>query len=102
LAQYERAKLYFKILHHRYPNNRSSLVWLIETGLKSDDMPMVNHYTDKFLGLIRIEELNAIMAKQVEENLMNSQSRDIVKGKILDRLAERVEDFNGQLFGQQS
>jgi tetratricopeptide (TPR) repeat protein len=102
MAQYERAELYFKIRHSRYPSDRSSLVWLIDTGLKSDDTLMANNYTDKLLGLIRIEELNTIMVKLVEENLMDSQSRDLVKGKIIDRLADRVEDLNGQLLGQQS
>jgi tetratricopeptide (TPR) repeat protein len=102
LAQYERAGLFFKILHNRYPDDRSSLVWLIDTGLKSDDTSMVTHYADKFLRLIRIAELNAIMAKQAEENLMDSMSRDKVQGKILDRLADRVEDVDRQFPGQKS
>jgi hypothetical protein len=72
-------------------------LWLIETNLKSDDAPEVDRYTDKLLPLIRIEELNSIMTKLTEADLMESLSRELVLRQISKRLAERTEDFRRQL-----
>ena len=96
MAQYERAEWFFKILHNRYPEDRLYLLWLIETSLKSDDTPEVDRYTDKLLLLIRIEELNSIMTKLTEADLMDSLSRELVLRQISKRLAERTEDVRRQ------
>ena len=96
MAQYERAEWFFKILHNRYPEDRLYLLWLIETSLKSDDTPEVDRYTDKLLRLIRIEELNSIMRKLTEADLMDSLSRELVLRQISKRLAERTEDVRRQ------
>jgi tetratricopeptide (TPR) repeat protein len=96
MAQYERAEWFFKILHNRYPEDRLYLLWLIETSLKSDDRPDVDRYTDKLLLLIRIEELNSIMRKLIEADLMDSLSRELVLRQISKRLAERTEDIRRQ------
>ena len=97
MAQYERAEWYFKILHNRYPEDRLYLLWLIETGVKSNDMPEVDRYTDKLLRLIRIEELNSIMKKLTKADLMDSLSQEQVLRQISKRLAERTEEVYRQL-----
>jgi tetratricopeptide (TPR) repeat protein len=97
MEQYERAEWFFKILHNRYPEDRLCLLWLIETSVKSDDTPEVDRYTDKLLRLIRIEELNSIMRKLNEADLMDSLSQELVLRQISKRLAERTEDVRRQL-----
>ncbi len=60
LGRYERAEWFFRILHHRYPQDRLLLMWLIETNLKSADQADADRYTAKLLRLIRINELKSI------------------------------------------
>jgi tetratricopeptide (TPR) repeat protein len=91
-GQYGRAAWFFKILHNRFPQDRLCLFWLIETNLKSGDTLEVDRYTDKLLGLIRIDELNPILTKLAGAGLMDSLSRELVVRQISKRLAERTED----------
>jgi tetratricopeptide (TPR) repeat protein len=95
-AQYERAEWYFKLLHNRYPQEWSYILWLIETKLKAKDRVKMEHYIDKFLGLIRVGELNSIMAKLVDADLMDSASRKLVFRQISTRIAERTEEAGHQ------
>ena len=94
--EYERAEWFFKLRHNRYPEDRLTLLWLIETSLKSDDSPETNLYTDKLLRLIRIEELSSIMKNLTEANLMDSLSRELVITQISQRIIERAEDLSRQ------
>ena len=101
MGQYERAEWFFKILHNRYPEDRLCLLWLIESSLKSDDTHEVNRYTDKLLLLIRIEELNSIVRKIAEADLMDSLSRELVLRQVSKRITERTEDVRQQSFQRQ-
>ena len=92
MAQYERADWFFKLLHHRYPQDRRCLLWLIETSLKIGDMSKVNRYVDKFLRLIRLEELNLIMTQLTEDGFMDSPSRASVFKLISTRITGHIED----------
>ena len=101
LSQYERAEFFFKVLHKRYSQDRLCLIWLIETGLKTNNMLKVERYIDQLLSLIRVEELNSIMTELTEAGLMDSQSQKLVLKQISYRIAEHIEDANRHSLGQQ-
>jgi protein O-mannosyl-transferase len=96
MMQYDRAEGFLKLIHLRFPEDRMCLLWLIQTNLKCDDTAMVDRYTDKLLRLIRIEELNSIMAKASGIDLMDSLSRELVLGQISKRLTEYTEKVRRQ------
>jgi len=92
MEQYERSEWFLRLLHHRYPGDRLCLVWLIETNLKSDNIPAADHFTKKLLRLTQLEELNSIMRKLNGAALMDSLSREQVLRQISKRLAEDTEN----------
>jgi len=96
LERYGRAEWFFRILHHRYSQDRLLLMWLIETNLKSADQADADRYTAKLLRLIRINELKSLTATLTADDLMSPLSRGLVLTHISKRLAERTKDISQQ------
>jgi tetratricopeptide (TPR) repeat protein len=96
MARYERAGWFFKVHYNRYPNDRSSLVWLVETNLKSGDTPAMNRYIDELLLSLRIADLNSIFKKNNQTNFMDLRSRELVLKQILHRATGRLENAGRQ------
>ena len=94
MDQYERADLFFKINHRRHPADWPGLVWLIETSFKSGNKPAMDRYTDKFLQLIRIEELKSIRKKLDPEGLMDPLAQEHVFRQISQRIVEHIENLS--------
>jgi tetratricopeptide (TPR) repeat protein len=91
LGRYGRAEWFFRILHHRYPQDRLLLMWLIETNLKTADQTDADRYTAKLLRLIRINELKSLRATLAAADLMSPLSRKLVLTHISKMLAERTK-----------
>ena len=96
LGRYGRAEWFFRILHHRYPQDRLLLMWLIETNLKSGDLADADHYTSRLLRLIRINELKSLAATLTAADLMSPQSRESVLTHISKTLAKRTQEVSQQ------
>ena len=97
LGRYGRAEWFFRTLHFRYPQNRLSLMWLIETNLKAGDIADADRYAVRLLRLIRINEMKSLAATLTTADLMSPMSRESVLNHISKRLAERTDDISEQL-----
>jgi tetratricopeptide (TPR) repeat protein len=98
LGRYGRAEWFFRILHHRYPQDRSLLIWLIETNLKSSDQADVDRYTVKLLRLIRVNELKSLVSTLNSVDLMSPEYRKAVRIQILRTLNEQTTDISLRSF----
>jgi tetratricopeptide (TPR) repeat protein len=96
LGRYGRAEWFFRILHHRYPQDRLFLMWLIETNLKSADQADADRYIARLLRLIRINELKSLTTTLAAADLMSPLSRKLVLTHISRTLAERTKDISRQ------
>jgi tetratricopeptide (TPR) repeat protein len=98
LGRYGRAEWLFRILHHRYPQDRSLLIWLIGTNLKSSDQADVDRYTVKLLRLIRVNELKSLVSTLNSVDLMSPEYRQAVRIQILRTLNEQTTDISMRSF----
>ena len=101
LGRYERAEWFFRTLHFRYPQDRLSLMWLIETNLKAGDLADADRYAVRLLRLIRINEMKSLTATPTTADFMSPMSQKSVLNHISKKLAERTEDISEQFLKRQ-
>lgn len=101
LGRYGRAEWFFRTLHFRYPQDRLSLMWLIETNLKAGDLADADRYAVRLLRLIRINEMKSLTATPTAADFMSPMSQKSVLNHISKKLAERTEDISEQFLKRQ-
>lgn len=101
LGRYERAEWFFRTLHFRYPQDRLSLMWLIETNLKAGDLADADRYTLRILHMIRINDMKSLTVTLTAADLMSPMSQKSLLNHISKTLTERTRNISEQFLKRQ-
>lgn len=99
IGDYDRAEWYLKQADSLYPNDISTLFWLIDINLKTHDKIDVDRYLTKLFTLLTIELLESGIKNLADDNLMPSESRKMIIHEITRRLkrdSEMLAELNGR------
>jgi tetratricopeptide (TPR) repeat protein len=91
MEEYQHAELFLKDAHIRAPKDSSALLWLVATNLALADTADADHYLNKLIASVPINQLKSILDRISDSDDTISSRRELLIPVISGKLREKFE-----------
>jgi tetratricopeptide (TPR) repeat protein len=88
LGEQRAAEWTLRLAHTRYPREILPVLWLIDTNVKAGDTKDSDHYLNRLLALVDMDQLISILERRSDGNLVLFPHTNSLYQKIADNLKE--------------
>jgi tetratricopeptide (TPR) repeat protein len=90
MMEYRSADWALRYAHAHYPQNAITVLWLIDTNMKTGDSVDTDHYLKRLFDLVDVNELVSLLENRRETNFMLSPKSKSLYQKIAAVLTDRA------------
>ncbi|MBW1793482.1 MAG: tetratricopeptide repeat protein [Deltaproteobacteria bacterium] len=93
MGEYERAEWFLRSVNARHPKDIITLLWLIETNLRTGDKEDADRYMDNLFASVQAGQFVSTLKRLFEGNLVVPIPQKLLIGSIAKKLKEKSEQI---------